>query len=88
VTTQSEAGVAAWLAASGPWTVRSADELVEVLGAVDAGSPLWRALLLALLAVVLLETLLARWFSHAGRTPAVRSSLLEETGRLSLGGSR
>jgi hypothetical protein len=88
LTTQSEAAVTAWLEASGPWSVQPADELAGSLGAVDAGSPLWRALLLALLAVVLLETLLARWFSHASRSTADDSSLLEETGRLSLGASR
>jgi hypothetical protein len=38
------------------------------LGASASGSPIAGILLAALLALVILETLLARWFSHAYRS--------------------
>ncbi|MHC4992663.1 MAG: BatA domain-containing protein [Planctomycetota bacterium] len=85
---QSAAAVSAWLGKSGPWSLRERDELATMLGAVQAGSPLWRTLLLLLLGIVVVETLLARWFSHARTTVGGRNTLLEEASRFSFGGVR
>ncbi len=67
---QSPAAVASWLGNSGPWQTYDADNLAATLGSTDAGSPIAGALLMAVLALVLLETALARWFSHACVTDA------------------
>jgi hypothetical protein len=72
---QEEPAVEAWLAESGSWSLLPADELAGRLERVRSGAPLARMLLAALLVLVILETLLARWFSHALR----RGSRVETT---------
>ncbi len=62
---QSREAVGEWLASSGAWAFVDADAPEATLGQIDAASPIAGILLFALLAIVLLETLLARWFSHA-----------------------
>ncbi len=62
---QDPAAVAEWLARSGPWKTFSADDPGADLRTAETGSPLAGLLLAAALALVVLETALARWFSHA-----------------------
>lgn len=69
---QSEAAVTAWLSDSGAWSTFNRDDPAAALATVESGSPIALFLLIAIVALALLETLLARWFSHAYRTgPAV-----------------
>lgn len=62
---QPESAVQPWLAQSGPWSLLDLDDAVSDLRHADSGSPLAGLLLLALLGLILLELVLARWFSHA-----------------------
>lgn len=62
---QPATGVEAWLGRSGRWEFLDADDLGVELRRAEGGSPLAGALLMAVLALVALETMLARWFSHA-----------------------
>jgi hypothetical protein len=67
---QSAAAVSAWLARSGPWSAFEPTNLRATLGAGALGSPIAGILLALVLALIILETLLARWFSHAYRGEA------------------
>jgi hypothetical protein len=62
---QSPAAISAWLNASGPWVTFDASNIGSTLAIDRATSPLAGILLLTVLALVVIETLLARWFSHA-----------------------
>ena len=64
---QSAAAVESWLGRSGPWTAFEPDSLARTLGGAASGSPLAGLLLLVVLALVILEPLMARWVSHAYR---------------------
>jgi hypothetical protein len=64
---QSPAAVEAWLNKSGPWSAFEPGRLGATLGSGAGGSPISGLLLLTVLGLVLLETMLARWFSHAYR---------------------
>ena len=57
--------VRAWLRASAPWTFLDAGDPGAPLRTAASGSSLAGVLLMALLALVVIETALARWFSHA-----------------------
>ncbi len=63
--TQPAAAVDAWLGGSGQWTLFDMDDPAALLRNVDSRSPLAGILLLIVIALVLLETLLARWFSYS-----------------------
>ena len=67
---QSGAAVGAWLNKSGPWTTFDPESVSATLSGGPGGSPLAGVLLASVLALVILETLLARWFSHAYRAEA------------------
>jgi len=62
---QDQVVVSEWLGRSGDWTVFDADDPTAALRTADSGAPLAGILLTAVLALIILETLLARWFSHA-----------------------
>ncbi|MCI0630008.1 MAG: BatA domain-containing protein [Phycisphaerales bacterium] len=64
---QSPAAVVSWLERSGPWSTFDPRRIAESLGGQQMGSPIAGILLIIVLALVILETLLARWFSHADR---------------------
>ena len=64
---QSDAAVGAWLAKSGPWTTFDPEQPAAMLVSGAAGSPLAGILLAIVLGLIVLETMLARWFSHAYR---------------------
>jgi hypothetical protein len=66
---QSPAAVAEWLQRSGPWRTFDPQDPAAALRTAESGSPLASTLLVAALVLVLLETGLARWFSHAGPAP-------------------
>ena len=87
--TQSAVGVSDWLNASGDWELFEPDDLNAALQATKTGSSLAGILLWILLALVLLETLLARWFSHAFRASAederfggIRASVNKRTAKV------
>jgi hypothetical protein len=65
---QSPAAVNAWLTRSGPWTTFEPANVGATLGTSASGSPIAGILLAALLGLIVVETLLARWFSHAYRS--------------------
>lgn len=65
---QSAAAINAWLSASGPWATFDASNIGATLAIDRATSPLAGILLLIVLALVVIETILARRFSHAYRT--------------------
>ncbi len=67
---QSAAAVNAWLGKSGPWSNFDVDDLKATLGGAAGGSPIAGILLAIVLALIILETMLARWFSHAYRAEA------------------
>lgn len=67
---QSAAAVNAWLGKSGPWSNFDVDDLKATLGGAAGGSPIAGILLAVVLGLIILETLLARWFSHAYRAEA------------------
>lgn len=64
---QSAAAVSAWLGKSGPWSAFDPANIKSTMGGGLGGSPIAGILLMCVLALVVLETLLARWFSHAYR---------------------
>lgn len=70
--TQSESAVLDWLRGSGKWEIFQPQTVTTAMQASAGGSPISHLLLLALLALLAVETLMARWFSHAtrGRTGA------------------
>lgn len=67
---QSAAAVNAWLGKSGPWSTFDVDDLKATLGGAAGGSPIAGILLAIVLGLIVLETMLARWFSHAYRAEA------------------
>jgi len=67
---QSPAAVGAWLNKSGPWSTFDPESVSATLSGGAGGSPLAGLLLALVLALVILETLMARWFSHAYRAEA------------------
>jgi len=67
---QAAGAVKAWLDQSGPWKWLDSDDPGGVLHRAEGGSSLAGALLVLLLAAILLETVLARFFSHASRAAA------------------
>lgn len=86
---QDRDAVAAWLGRSGPWQILGGDRggVIAALSPADSGLPIASILLGTVLALVILETLLARWFSHArqvgtqrpgsGRWPGLRPTVRE-----------
>jgi hypothetical protein len=68
--TQSRAAVAQWLSKSGQWTVFDEDDPTAPLRSASAGLPLAGMILLAVLLLIVTETILARRFSHAYRSSA------------------
>lgn len=70
--TQLPAAVAAWLGASGPWSVFSPGEAAAGLKSTPTSSPLAAILLLTVLALLAIETILARWFSYSSETAEVK----------------
>ena len=62
---QSPAAISAWLNASGPWATFDASNIGSTLAIDRATSPLAGVLLILVLALVVIETVLARRFSHA-----------------------
>lgn len=70
---QSQNAVNAWLAHAGTWETLNPEDFKSALGGVSNASHLAGVLLAAVLMLVLIETLLARWFSHAHAGEAVGS---------------
>ncbi len=62
---QSQAAVTEWLSDSGAWAIYDAGDPTAALRTADSGAPLAGLLLLAVLGLVVVESALARWFSHA-----------------------
>ncbi len=62
---QDQTVVSEWLGSSGNWEVFTADDPAAALRTADSGAPLAGILLVAVLGLIVLETALARWFSHA-----------------------
>ncbi|MHC4381833.1 MAG: BatA domain-containing protein [Planctomycetota bacterium] len=69
---QNQAAVMEWLGKSGAWEAFEADNAAAAIRTADSGAPLSGLLLLAVLGLVVMETALARWFSHA--LPVVRDA--------------
>lgn len=67
---QAAGAVKTWLGRSGPWKWLDSEDLGGILHRAESGSPLAGVLLVFLLAAVLLETVLARCFSHVPRAAA------------------
>ncbi|MCZ6835679.1 MAG: BatA domain-containing protein [Planctomycetota bacterium] len=65
--TQNATAINSWLADSGEWQLYDPEDLGATLSRTRSGSSLAGILLWILMFLVLLETLLARWFSHAFR---------------------
>ena len=63
--TQAESAVANWLAESGEWRYFDRTNPAAPLAVGSGGTPLAGSLLMTLLVLVLVETMLARRFSHA-----------------------
>lgn len=70
---QSPAAVNTWLRSSGPWSTVDPDNMSAAVGDASGGSPIAGTILALVLALVLTETLLARWFSHAYASDAAQS---------------
>ena len=62
--TVSSESVLEWLSPSGDWVVETEDEQVEVAGVI--GSDLAFPIIIAVLLLLLLETMVARWFARGG----------------------
>lgn len=71
---QPASTVMSWLAESGPWAVIDERDPVAALRTAKSGSPIAGILLALLLLLIVLETLLARWFSHAYREDEMASA--------------
>jgi len=76
---QRAAAVLSWLRSSGQWQQFQPADITAALHSAERGSPLAQLALLAVLALLVLETLLARWFSHSGRT-ATTTPAMQSTG--------
>ncbi len=66
---QDQAAVSEWLGRSAPWQTLDPRDTASALRAAGSGASLAGVLLLALLSLVVIETAMARWFSH-GRSSA------------------
>lgn len=64
---RSEAAVTAWLGSTGAWRPFDETNPAGALATVESGSSFALHLLIAAALLALLETMLARWFSHAHR---------------------
>jgi hypothetical protein len=91
---QPASAVDAWLGNSGPWEAFDPDDLTAALRRADSGSPIAGVLLIVLLALLILEMVLARVFSHATRSSGELGRGLRPTmsaradgGRPDLGGA-
>ena len=62
--TATSDSVLEWLSPSGDWTIETEDEQVEAAGLI--GSDLAGPLILVVLFLLLLETVVARWFARGG----------------------
>ncbi len=62
---QSPNAVKDWLARAGEFAFADRDAMTAALATAETGSPLAAAALWLLLVLVVIETILARWFSHA-----------------------
>jgi len=71
VAAQSAADVDLWLQASGDWTMLGGDENESLAGDDNDRTSIAFWLLCAVLLLLVLETLLARWFSHVSGTRRV-----------------
>ncbi len=67
---QDPAAVTEWLGKSGGWVTFDSDDPAAALRTAESGAPLAALLLMAVLALIVIETALARWFSHAHRLGA------------------
>jgi hypothetical protein len=82
---QSQAAVSAWLARAGDWETIDPKQPADAVGSTNRTSPLAWLLLAALLVLVIAETALARWFSHAttwgpgAQSPGVRPTIDESS---------
>jgi hypothetical protein len=73
---QDQAAVSEWLARSAPWQLLDPRGAASALETTGSGASLAGVLLIALLSLVVVETALARWFSHgrpSGREAAAAS---------------
>ncbi|TVQ54389.1 MAG: hypothetical protein EA377_05865 [Phycisphaerales bacterium] len=77
---QASSAVRAWLETTGAWSWLDQDDPAAALRATTGASPLALWLLVALVLLVVLETILARYFSHAMRLNE-RATGLSGTGR-------
>jgi len=62
---QAPQAVQSWLSSHGEWRTIASSDPANVLRGATSGMHLAGILLVALLALVVVETLMARWFSHA-----------------------
>jgi hypothetical protein len=62
---QPQSAVGSWLNGCGTWEFVDPSGVGAALARVESGAPVSRSLLLLLLVLVVAETTLARWFSHA-----------------------
>ena len=74
---QPEAAVGLWLQRTGAWTFFDDERPGAALATAETGAPIAGLLLILVLILVVLESLLARWFSHANRSvePGAAGSL-------------
>ena len=70
---QSAAAVNSWLRSSGPWRTVDPTDMTAALSDSAGGSPIAGLILALVLALLLVETLFARWFSHAYSSDAAQS---------------
>jgi hypothetical protein len=90
---QPRAAVRSWLQKAGAWEFFDTDDLTAALRRAEERSPLAGLLLLAVLLLLIVETVLARWFSHAWRrgarfaTPGLAPTISGSPSALAGGGS-
>ena len=77
---QNQAAVSEWLRSSGDWEVFAADDPAAALRTADSGAPLAGMLLVAVVALIIVETVCARRFSHALPPAQVKYSAGPEGG--------
>lgn len=73
---QGASAISTWLATSGPWSLMAEEDPASALRSASTGMHLAGILLALVLALVIIETLIARWFSHA----VISSHGIESTG--------
>lgn len=66
--TQSESAVLDWLRGSGKWEYFQPEKVTASMQRSSGGSPISHLLIIAVVALLVIETLMARWFSHANRS--------------------